>query len=314
MNLLGKRRENPTDAGLNTIVQKLDHITAQLHALEHRLNLMEHFSHGARATYVGDGRVLMKCVVDNAQIAFLVEAHDKLLAPWFIVSGAYETDVTRYFTRALARDSHCIDVGANFGYFTCLMGRFCPEGRVIGIEADQPVYELVRDNVFINGFNTRTEVLCAAASDKKGELTLHRRGTRSGNTSIARLPKSYTESLGEPESVPFSVSAIPLDELMPRLNGRVDFIKIDVEGAEPLVFRGARAMIAANPQVRIVMEWSPGQMRAAGFGIPEFLAELADMGLRAHDIGSENPLDLRPLSTDELAGLDYRAGVVLTRN
>lgn len=314
MNLLGKKRDSATNAGLDSILQKLDEISGRLHAIEHRLELMEHFSHGARATYMGEGRVLMKCVVENAQIAFLVEAHDKLLAPWFIVSGSYETDVTRYFTRALARDSHCIDVGANFGYFTCLMGRFCSEGRIIGIEADQPVYELVRDNVFINGFNTRTEVMCAAASDKKGELTLHRRATRSGNTSIANLPKSYIKAMGEPESVPFTVPAITLDELLPKLGGKVDFIKIDVEGAEPLVFRGARSLVADNPQVRIVMEWSPGQMRAAGFNIPEFLEELSGMGLSAHDIGPDNPLDLRPLSMDELAGLDYRAGVVLTRS
>jgi hypothetical protein len=107
---------------------------------------------------------------------------------------------------------------------------------------------------------------------------------------------------------PFTVKGVRIDDLTPMMNGRVDFMKIDVEGAEPLVFEGARATIAANPSLRIVMEWSPGQIHAAGFDISAFLTALKDMGLRPFDI-REN--DLAQLSFDELLNLPYRAGVVL---
>ena len=138
---------------------------ARFDALEHKINILEYFSHGGRATYVGNNRVLVKAVVANNNIAFFVEANDRLLSPWFIVTGGYETQLTDYFVRELRPDSHCIDVGANFGYFTCLMARFCPQGRVIGIEPDEHVYEIARDNVFINDFNKFTSVLHAAASN-----------------------------------------------------------------------------------------------------------------------------------------------------
>ncbi|MEJ0052115.1 MAG: FkbM family methyltransferase [Methylovirgula sp.] len=288
----------------------LDEVRARLAAVELKLDRLEIFSHGARATYVGGNRVLTKTVVADRQIAYLVEADDRLLSPWFIVAGGYETELTNFFVSALKPGSHCIDVGANFGYFTGLMARFCPQGRVIGIEPDAHVFELARDNIFINGFG-HAEVIHAAAGKHDFELTLHRRNTRSANTSIAKLPAEFIESMGEAPSEPFTVKCIPIDDLLPRLGGRVDFMKIDVEGAEPLVFEGAEKTIAANPQIRIVVEWSPGQLIAAGFEVSSYLSSLESMGLMPFDIEPDG--SLKALSFEELSQLPYRAGVVLKR-
>jgi hypothetical protein len=100
--------------------------------IERRLAALEAFSHGGRTTYMGDGLVLVKADVNGVQIIYLVEASDRLLAPWFIASGRYETELTEHFGRILRKDDHCLDIGANFGYFTLLFGRFCPQGKSIG--------------------------------------------------------------------------------------------------------------------------------------------------------------------------------------
>ena len=252
----------------------------------------------------------MKCVVANHQIAFLVEADDRLITPRFIVSGTYETDLTNLFVEMLHQDSHCIDIGANFGYFTCLMARFSPRGKIIGVEADRHVYEIARDNTFINGFEHIAEVLHAAAVDSNADITLHRRVTRSGNTSIARAPQEFTHALGEPPSEAFTVKGVRVDDLLAKMDGRVDFMKVDVEGAEPLVFRGARRTIQTNPALTIVMEWSPGQIAQAGFPAPEFLQDLQAMDLRAFAVEQQGMI---PISFSELLNMPYRAGVVLKR-
>jgi FkbM family methyltransferase len=243
-------------------------------------------------------------------IAFFVEADDRLLSPWFIVAGGYETELTDYFVRELQSNSHCIDVGANFGYFTCLMARFCPQGRVIGIEADEHVYEIARDNVFINNLNNAS-VLHAAASNGNAETTLYRRKTRSGNTSIAKMGEDFLRALGEPASEPFIVKAVRVDELLPQMNNRVDFVKMDVEGAQPLVFEGARNTIAANPNLTIVVEWSPGRIQAAGFEVPAFLTTLNAMGLRSYELA---PCGLVPISVNDLLNIPYRAGIALKKS
>ena len=295
-------------ARLDSIEQNLD---ARLRQIEIGTAALEELTHGARATYVGDNRVLVKIVLRGANIAYLVQANDLLLSPWFIVTGGYETELTNYFLRELKSDSHCLDVGTNFGYFTCLMARFCPQGLVVGVEADDQVFALVRDNININGFGDFASVINAAASDSAGELTLHRRVTRSGATSITKVWDSYLQSIGEPSTQPFTVASVRIDDLATRFNGRLDFMKVDVEGAEPLVFEGARETIAANPGLNIVMEWSPGQIRDAGFDVPKFLEALAGMDLTPYDILTDMPT---PVSYDEVSNMAYRAGILLRRS
>lgn len=290
--------------GLSIVNDKLDRLLIAAQRLEY-------FSNGTRATYIGDNRVLVRIVVSDANIAFIVEANDKLLSPWLIATGSYETELTEYLVRSLRQDSHCLDVGANFGYFTCLMGRFCPEGKVIGVEADRHIYELARDNVAINNLGNLARAHHAAVGDTQEPVRLYRRNGRAGNTSIAFVSDVFTQHMGEPPVTPFSVAGMRVDDLLTELGGRLDFMKIDVEGAEPLVFRGAKETLARNPQLTVLMEWSPDQIRLAGFDVAQFLSELEGAGLKAFDLGAGGG---KPISFDTLGNLAYQAAVVLRRS
>ena len=148
----------------------------------------------------------------------------------------------------------------------------------------------------------------AAASDLPGELTLFRRNTRSGNTSITPADLGFTASLGELPVESFSVPTVRIDDLQKELGGRLDFIKIDVEGAEPLVISGASEIIDLNRQISIIMEWSPGQIQAAGFDVAVFLESLADRGLTPFDLDKKGRT---PLTFGQLANIPYRMGILL---
>jgi FkbM family methyltransferase len=261
-------------------------------------------------TYVGNNRVLVGTRVGDRTIAYYVEADDRLLSPWFIVTGQFETEVTNYLLRHLRADSHCLDVGTNFGYYSCLMARFCPAGRVLGIEADRHVAELARDNLFINGLHEIGDVIWAAACDRDEEITLYRRMSRSGNTSIVDVGEHFTTHMGEQPVQPFTVRGRKIDDLAERLDGRVDFIKIDVEGAEPLALRGAANVIRDNPILSIVMEWSPGQIAAAGFDVAEFVDEIDARGLQVFILERHAE---RPLHISKLTSLPYQAAIILKR-
>jgi len=273
------------------------------------LDRIERLSHGGRATYVGNNRLLTKLVVKNSVLGFLVQADDRLIVPYLVVHGEYEPNITRYLTNTVRATDNCLDVGANYGYYTCLMASLATSGRTIGIEPDPEVFELVRDNININSFEARATAINAAVSNVGGRLTLYRRMTRSGNTSIIKLSDDSVRPLGESAPQPFDVDSISLSDLLPRFGGRIDFMKIDVEGAEPLAFRGAQKMIDANPRLKIIMEWSPGQIVAAGFDLGDFLAELSALGLRPSILGGSHPI---PIAMGDLLNRPYESGVLLT--
>ncbi|WCT72028.1 FkbM family methyltransferase [Sphingomonas naphthae] len=282
----------------------------QIEQLTHQVHALEAFSHGSRATYMGNNRVLVKAVMAGRNFGFMVEADDRLIAPWFIITGQFEPVLTNYFIRVLKPGDHCIDAGCNFGFYTGLMGRLCPQGQVVGIEADGRVADLARDNLAINNVQENSRIVHAAICDSRDPVTLYRRIGRPGNTSMTDPGTALTDLMGEPAVEPFTVTGVRIDDLAAEMGGRVDHMKIDVEGAEPLAFAGARRTIADNPQLRIVMEWSPDQIRTAGFDLSAFLGDLAGMGLKPFDIvGTE----LAPLSFADLPNVPPRPGIVLTR-
>lgn len=293
---------------LNSRLAMLDSLFERIDQINSRLAELERLAHGGRGVNVGNNRLLVKATPDNANLAFLVEADDRLVVPRFFIEGKYEVEITNFFISNVKFDSNCLDVGANFGYYTCLMARRALGGKTIGIEPDQKIFELLRDNIYINGLEAMATPMHAAVAQKEGTLTLYRRLTCSGNTSVIREPKEKTQRLGEAASEPFEIRCVPLDTLLPQFHGRIDYIKIDVEGAEPLVLSGAHQAIANNPHIQIVMEWAPNQIRAAGFDIAQFTHDLASMGLCGAKLSLHDP---ELISWDDLLGVSYLSGILL---
>lgn len=294
---------------LQHVVLRQSEIRDSLQRIEQRLGTLERMAHGGRATYIGNNRVLTKTVVNGANFAFMVEADDLLLSPWFIAAGAYETELTDFFLNHVRSGHHCIDAGSNFGYFACLFARLAAKGKVIAIEADEHVHRLCRDNIYANGLQDVATALHAAVNADGADLTLYRRIGRSGNTSVIAASKAATDHYGEPPVEPFTVKGVTIDQLLPRLDGRVDFIKIDIEGAEPAAFQGMRRTVETNPAIKIVMEWSPGQISAAGTAPADFLDQLAGLGLTCHDLTTQELL-----SKEQVLERAYSAGILLARS
>jgi hypothetical protein len=73
---------------------------------------------------------------------------------------------------------------------------------------------------------------------------------------------------------------------------RVDFLKIDVEGSEEKVFLGMQKTLAANPDIKFVMEFIPGYLKAAGTDPVAFLNKVIGLGFKLYDIRDEGLLAL----------------------
>jgi FkbM family methyltransferase len=144
--------------------------------------------------------------------------------------GCYE-GITLNKVLELCRTAECfLDVGGQFGQYTLAVSAVLPAGsRVVTVEPNPQNYiELCRNL----SLNQRTNVypILAAGSDHEGFLRLVPNTT--GNTGA---------TLTHPDIHPGAmiVPAFPLGELLRRLNvSKVDVLKIDVEGFEPMILRG----------------------------------------------------------------------------
>jgi FkbM family methyltransferase len=139
-----------------------------------------------------------------------------------------------------ARAADCVvDVGVNVGLYLYHAVVCCP-GTVLGVEANGELARLVNRNLAANGL-TRAEVVHAAASDGAGEAVLF----LGHDDLVSSLEETHIASFGGAAGSE-RVRAVALDDLLDERGLIPGLIKIDVEGHELSVLRGARRTLESS--------------------------------------------------------------------
>jgi FkbM family methyltransferase len=210
-----------------------------------------------------------------------------------ILRGQYEQDEIRFVRRVLQAGDSAIDVGAHIGFFTMQMAACVgASGRVYAFEPFDANADLLERSIEENRFRDRVMVRRAAVGAVGGSATLTF-PVETLNSGGAYLLREGTVPLAGNQKK--DVPLVALDAL--ELRRPVRFIKMDVEGAEPQVLRGAARLLQEDRPL-MLSELHPTQLeRASGISADEFLAQIAAYGYRAHRI--ENgaigaPIDRAP--------------------
>ena len=164
----------------------------------------------------------------------------------------YLADVYRRET--IKEGMNVIDVGANIGVYTVLATeKVGKNGKVVAIEPEPKNYKQLLGNIKLNNFQNVIPIE-AALTDHNGIEKLYCSpwaGCHSLVITKDRIPS-------------VEVSVKTLDKLVEELNlKKIDLIKIDTEGAEIPVLKGAERMLKANPNMRILVaaEHYPSEAR-----------------------------------------------------
>ena len=197
--------------------------------------------------------------------------------------GVYERGEIAYFRSRFAADMTFIDVGANVGLYSALaLSTPGFRGRVLAIEPHAESRAYLQKTIQANG--GAAQICDLAASDTPGTLTLYKNPENKGDNRL------YPDALLRGEE---RIAADTLDNICRRYGiTSAQFIKIDVQGAEAQVMRGAKELLAASTDCILMTEfWPYGLARCGADGLA-YLQLLQDSGFRLYELGR----DLAPVN------------------
>ncbi len=218
------------------------------------------------------------------------------------VTGEYEAATTRIFRERLNAGKTVLDIGANAGYFSCLSAALVgPTGRVVSFEPVPRLNAKLKENLALNGFDL-TNVHAVALSNENSSARFH----------VGPLNHSGVSSLRsiDDESESIDVQVVRGDDYLREID-RIDFIKIDVEGAECHVLEGMQDLLSRfRPD--LVIEITPAYLAGMQRTADDIEAILAPLGYRFYAIENDGLRALSHLNNDRLG--QYNAFMTVDRS
>ncbi|MDF2767798.1 MAG: putative methyltransferase FkbM family [Nitrososphaeraceae archaeon] len=169
----------------------------------------------------------------------------------FKIMTIHEDDIIKRFTPK--KGDIVIDIGAHIGLYTIISSkRVGANGKVVAIEADPSNFEMLNSNIKLNQLTNVTPLNYAAYS-KETKIKLYLPSGESGFTKYNTIMPNWINT----QEKFVEVNANTLDYLL-QLNEirqeEVNWIKIDVEGAEFEVLKGATNVLSKSKDIAILME------------------------------------------------------------
>ena len=219
---------------------------------------------------------------------FLLPKDPKLSAEIF-VRGVYEPLETELVKQNVCEGDVVIDIGANIGYYTLLFSKLVGEnGKVYAFEPDFENFSYLSRNVEINACSN-VVLVNKAVSNQTGKAKLYRSTVNPGDHCIYNL--------GDRESV--EIEIIRLDDYFNSHSEKIDFIKLDIQGAEGKALHGMLSILSRNINMKIITEFWPERIKVSGAEPSSFLRLLEGHGFEMYELLPDKNR-IEPATTDRL--------------
>jgi len=248
-------------------------ITTRLRAIPGMVVLLE----GVRRYYRHHTKPVLVSDFDGSiRLELRLDEHMGSQIFWF---GSYSVEILRVLDRLLAPGMVVVDAGANIGEVSLFAAkRVQPGGHVFSFEPVPELATRLRHHVELNGFAV-VEVFERGLADREGKANIYTPGTpfRDGTVNDGM---STLYAGADHHTLAGSVLLTTLDAFAhERGLNRIDLLKVDVEGAELPVLRGAREVLAVH-RPWVIVEVQQETSEAAGYRQGDILTYLGDFGYR----------------------------------
>jgi FkbM family methyltransferase len=235
----------------------------------------------------GIGRYYVIRALDNFLVSHLksnfaeVQGSKMLLDPKdqrsLSVYGVHEPLETEIVKRLIKQGDIVLDIGANIGYYTLLFAKLVgPQGKVFAFEPAPSNYALLERNVEINGYKN-VVLVQKAVSNRTMKVKLYLSASSIGDHRIYQEDgRQFVE-----------VEAVSLDDFFRYYGGRIDFIKMDIQGAEFVAFQGMLNLLKKNKSVQLITEYAPSWIKRSGSDPEDYLKLLTKQGFELYEINEK---------------------------
>ncbi len=217
--------------------------------------------------------------------------------------GEYEQKLTDIVVRLLKQGDVCLDVGANFGWYSTLFYKHCgADGAVHSFEPVPETFRQLQRNYELMGEPENVFINNLALGDRHDKITVNVfEGEPAGHASIS--------AKGHGEATAFECEMITLDSYLEKhALDSVNFVKLDIEGAELLCLKGAEKLFKQKIPPMFLVEMALASAKNFGY-IPndliEFMRERA-----AYDFYAVDELKSKLKKIEGFAPDDIGANVI----
>jgi len=216
--------------------------------------------------------------VDDFNGIFSMSKHSDLFIR-LLIENKYEPEQVALCHEYLNKKRDIIDVGANIGFYTILFAKSLVNNKVLSIEPASNALKHLYHNIEINGVLDRVTVFEGVASEKPGTTILK---IVNGKEEYSTLGSLVHPSVCGTKYDLVEVKATTLDNIVESMSLDPGFIKVDVEGSENLVFKGALNVLTKKRPV-ILSELSDYLLRNNGSSAEEILYMIKQCGYDIYD-------------------------------
>lgn len=189
-------------------------------------------------------------------------------------TGSYELGLTQRIAHQAANGGLLIDVGANMGYFSLLWASANRWSRVIAFEPAPRNIQLFQNNIVRNRLSDRITLVPKAVAEHPGNAMFE----------VGSPEQTGWGGLSDDPTVDrISVPVVCLDDELG--DTHIDVLKIDAEGADALVLRGAHRLLENRLIDTIYFEENIPRMVAHGFATGDIQAHLRSFGYECRSFG-----------------------------
>lgn len=194
----------------------------------------------------------------------------------------FEKETVSVFKQIVKPGMTVLDIGGHIGYYT----RFF--SKLVGSNGMVYVFEPTKINFSLLQSNTKqlnnVKLVNKAVGESNGQISFYQTFSNTGSHSLLE-PGVKSEKI--------LVDCVTLDQFILDNNiTNVDVIKIDVEGAEPLVLKGAEELIKKSKNIAIIMELIHDNLVKSGYTPETYFQYLQNLGLNIYSILDNGKIEL----------------------